>query len=162
VPAAAINRSARRWPAALCRRERRGKRLACFDSLVATLPKIEADQFGLTRDLALKRDPVAERHADTAVLPGAIVALGQTPRGQLIFTLDNQQVWIQTEVEQSKTFSVGDVVAHRARRDGHAMACRRSRAQNARQTNQLVHCVGAATTLPTCSPILTPTSVELR
>jgi len=86
------------------------KRLACFDSLVATLPKIEADQFGLTRDLALKRDPVAERQADTAILPGAIVALGQTPRGQLIFTLDNQQVWIQTEVEQSKTFSVGDVV----------------------------------------------------
>jgi hypothetical protein len=86
------------------------RRLACFDSLVATLPKIEADQFGLTRDLALKRDPVAEKQADNAVLPGTIVALGETPRGQLVFTLDNHQVWIQTDVQQSKTFLVGDVV----------------------------------------------------
>ena len=86
------------------------KRLACFDALLATLPKIEADQFGMTKDLALKRDPVHEKHADDPVLPGKIVALGQAGHGQLVFTLDNQQVWIQAEVEPSKTFSVGDVV----------------------------------------------------
>jgi hypothetical protein len=86
------------------------KRLACFDSLVATLPKIEADQFGMTKDLAVKRDPVREKHADDTVLPGKIVALGQARHGQLVFTLDNQQVWIQAEVEPSKIFSIGDVV----------------------------------------------------
>jgi len=86
------------------------KRLACFDALLATLPKIEADQFGMTKDLALKRDPVHEKHADDTVLPGTIVALGQAGHGQLVFTLDNQQVWVQAEVEPSKIFSVGDVV----------------------------------------------------
>jgi hypothetical protein len=86
------------------------KRLACFDSLVTTLPKIEADQFGLTRDLAVRRDPVREHKADDSILPGKIIALGQGPRGQLVFTLDNKQVWVQAEVEPSKIFSVGEDV----------------------------------------------------
>jgi hypothetical protein len=86
------------------------KRLACFDSLVATLPKIEADQFGMTRDLAVKRDPVRERKADDSILPGKIIALGQGQHGQLVFTLDNKQVWVQAEVEPSKIFSVGEDV----------------------------------------------------
>jgi len=86
------------------------KRLACFDALVATLPTIEADQFGLTADIAHKRDPVRELQADNAVLPGKILALRQGPRGELIFTLDNQQVWVQTEPESSKRFAVGDAV----------------------------------------------------
>jgi len=33
------------------------KRLACFDALAAGLPKVEADQFGLTADIARKRQP---------------------------------------------------------------------------------------------------------
>jgi hypothetical protein len=86
------------------------KRLACFDALAATLPTIEADQFGLTADIARKRDPVGERQADDAVLPGKILALRQGPRGELIFTLDNQQVWDQTEAEPSKRFVVGEAV----------------------------------------------------
>jgi hypothetical protein len=86
------------------------KRLACFDALLATLPTIEADQFGMTKDLALKRDPVREKHAEDTVLPGKIVALGQAGHGQLVFTLDNQQVWVQSEVEPAKIFSVGEVV----------------------------------------------------
>jgi hypothetical protein len=86
------------------------KRLACFDALTATLPKLEADQFGLTADIARRRDPVAEHKADDAVLPGKIVALRQAPGGELIFTLDNQQVWIQAEVDPRKRFAVGDVV----------------------------------------------------
>jgi hypothetical protein len=86
------------------------KRLACFDALVATLPKIEADQFGLTADIARKHDPAGERQADDAVLPGKILALRQGSRGEWIFTLDNQQVWVQTVAEPSKRFVVGDVV----------------------------------------------------
>lgn len=86
------------------------KRLACFDALVAALPKVEADQFGLTADIARKRDPVVEHQADDAVLPGKIIALRQGPRGEWIFTLDNQQVWDQAEAEPSKRFGIGEAV----------------------------------------------------
>ncbi len=86
------------------------QRLACFDALAATLPKIDADRFGMTADIANKRDPDSERLARESVLPGKIVSLGQGPRGEYIFTLDNGQVWIQSEVEQNKKFAVGDAV----------------------------------------------------
>jgi hypothetical protein len=86
------------------------RRLACFDALAATLGKVEADQFGLTADIARKRDPAGERQADDAVLPGKIVALHQAAQGQFIFTLDNQQVWMQMEAQPNKPFAVGDVV----------------------------------------------------
>jgi hypothetical protein len=85
------------------------KRLACFDALAASLPKVEADQFGLTADIARKRDPVAEHKAAEAVLPGKIAALGETRDGKLIFTLDNKQVWVQMEIK-TIPFEVGDVV----------------------------------------------------
>ncbi len=85
------------------------KRLACFDALAASLPKVEADQFGLTADIARKRDPVVEHRAAEAVLPGKIVAVGATRDGKLIFTLDNQQVWVQSEVKTIE-FAVGDLV----------------------------------------------------
>jgi hypothetical protein len=86
------------------------QRLACFDALTATLPKIEADRFGLTADIAQKRDPESERRAKEAILPGKIVALGHGPRGEYIFTLDNGQVWMQAEIEPSKKFAVGEAV----------------------------------------------------
>jgi hypothetical protein len=86
------------------------QRLACFDALVTELPKVEADSFGMTADIVHKRDPVAERHSNDAVLPGKIIALGRTPNGALVFTLDNQQVWLQAEVEPGKLFVVGDLV----------------------------------------------------
>ncbi len=90
--------------------EDQDKRLACFDALVTTLPKVQADSFGMTADIVRKRDPVFDHEPDSAVLPGKIVALSQTPKGEFIFTLDNQQVWIQAQAEPSKRFVVGDVV----------------------------------------------------
>jgi hypothetical protein len=97
-------------------------RLACFDALVTTIPRVKADEFGLTAEVARKHaPPVAEpaatdtaaaetAAAETAVLPGKIVALRFAPRGEIIFTLDNQQVWMQSEVEPSKQFALGDAV----------------------------------------------------
>jgi hypothetical protein len=38
------------------------------------------------------------------------VALREAAEGQLVFTLDNQQVWIQAEVKSRIQFAVGDVV----------------------------------------------------
>jgi hypothetical protein len=86
------------------------QRLACFDALAATLPKLEADRFGLTADIARKRDPDSERRTEEAVLPGKIAALGYGPRGEYIFTLDNQQVWAQVQAEPNKKFAVGEIV----------------------------------------------------
>jgi hypothetical protein len=86
------------------------QRLACFDALAATLPQIEADRFGLTVDIARQRDPEAVRRAQQAVLPGKIAALRLGTRGEYIFTLDNQQVWMQVDLEPNKTFAVGESV----------------------------------------------------
>jgi hypothetical protein len=86
------------------------KRLACFDSLAATLPKVEADAFGLTADIARKREPVAEPRPAEPALPGKIVALRVSSDGKIVFTLDSRQVWIQSQPEPGKQFMVGDAV----------------------------------------------------
>lgn len=86
------------------------QRLACFDALAASLPKIEADRFGMTADIKRQRDPVAVEQAKHEVLSGKIVGLRQAPRGEWIFTLDNQQVWLQAEPNASIQFAVGEAV----------------------------------------------------
>jgi len=87
-----------------------GKRLACFDALASALPKIQSDQFGMTVDIARKRDPVAESKNENESLSGKIAALQEAPRGEYIFTLDNGQIWIQAELRSNIRFEVGDAV----------------------------------------------------
>jgi hypothetical protein len=86
------------------------QRLQCFDTLAASLPKLQADKFGMTADIAHKRDPVEAKEAKVESLTGKIVALRQAPRGELIFTLDNDQVWIQSEPGGRTDFLIGDSV----------------------------------------------------
>ena len=86
------------------------QRLACFDALAGSLPQIEADRFGLTADIKRQRDPVAVEEAKHEVISGKIVGLQQAPRGEWIFTLDNQQVWKQAEAKASIQFAVGEAV----------------------------------------------------
>ena len=86
------------------------QRLACFDALVPALPKVKADQFGMTARIAEKRDPVAAEAKKNETLPGTIIALGRTSNGRLIFTLDNQQVWVQAEPQPTLRFEVGEAV----------------------------------------------------
>ena len=86
------------------------KRLACFDALTGTLPQIQADRIGLTADIKRQRDPVAVEEVKHETLSGKIVKLQQAPRGEYIFTLDNQQVWIQDEVKPNIVFAVGEAV----------------------------------------------------
>jgi hypothetical protein len=87
-----------------------GKRLACFDALANALPKIQSDQFGMTVDIARKRDPAAVSRNENEALSGKIAALQEAPRGEYIFTLDNGQIWIQAELRSSIRFEVGDAV----------------------------------------------------
>jgi hypothetical protein len=86
------------------------KRLVCFDALAGSLPKIEADRIGLTADIKRQRDPVAVEEAKHETLSSKIVGLRQAPRGEYIFTLDNQQVWMQAEPKASIQFAVGEAV----------------------------------------------------
>jgi hypothetical protein len=86
------------------------QRLACFDALVKALPKVEADQFGMTADIARKREPPGAERSQSEALPAKIVALGQTANGRLIFTLDSQQVWVQSEPQPSLHFEVGEAI----------------------------------------------------
>ena len=87
-----------------------GKRLACFDALASALPKIRSDQFGMTVDIARKRDPVAVSKSENESLSGKIAALVEAPRGEYIFTLDNGQMWIQAEQRSNIRFEVGEAV----------------------------------------------------
>ena len=64
----------------------------------------------LYADIKRQRDPVAVEQAKHEVLSGKIVGLRQAPRGEWIFTLDNQQVWIQAEPKASIQFAVGEAV----------------------------------------------------
>jgi hypothetical protein len=87
----------------------RTQRLACFDELASSLPKIKQDQFGMTADIAQKRNPTAPYLPDqNETVSGKIVRLREGPAGLLIFTLDNGQVWTQTESRPNIRFAVGD------------------------------------------------------
>jgi hypothetical protein len=86
------------------------QRLACFDAIVSTLPQIEADRFGMTVDIEHKRNPLAIQQAKGEVLGGKIAGLSQAPNGEWTFTLDNGQVWIESEPRPNVEFAVGEDV----------------------------------------------------
>jgi hypothetical protein len=64
----------------------------------------------MTADIERKRDPVALQQAKDEVLSGKISGVRQAPQGQLIFTLDNRQVWFQAEASPNVQFAVGEEV----------------------------------------------------
>jgi hypothetical protein len=86
------------------------QRLACFDSIVNTLPQLEADRFGMTADIERKRDPLPMQQTKAAMLGGKIAGLRQALDGEWIFTLDNRQVWVQAEARPNIQFVVGEDV----------------------------------------------------
>ncbi len=92
------------------RQNDQAQRLTCFDAVVSTLPQLEADRFGMTANIERQRDPVAVQQAKEQVLSGTISGLRQAPQGELIFTLDNGQAWVQAENTPSVQFAVGEDV----------------------------------------------------
>jgi len=86
------------------------RRLACFDALASSLPKVEADKFGMTADIAHQRTPTEAYGTKTEVLTGKIRSLRQMPHGEWLITLDNDQVWRQAEPSPNLSFSVGEAV----------------------------------------------------
>jgi hypothetical protein len=65
----------------------------------------------MTADIAQKREPARTyRATQNDALTGKIVALREGARGEYVFTLDNEQVWIQAEPTSRIQFAVGDAV----------------------------------------------------
>lgn len=117
-----------------CRRERDdAQRLACFDRVAAEMAKmataerqrtiavagsvprpdkIADENFGLEgSELARKRDTEKEGQGLTPTrLAATVTAISKRPRGELIFTLDNGQVWAQKDPESYFPINVGDSV----------------------------------------------------
>jgi hypothetical protein len=85
------------------------QRLACFDALVTALPSIKTQQFGMTAEIARKRDPTSAS-GESEKLTAKITALHEARSGELVFTLDNDQVWMQAEPQSNVRFFVGDAV----------------------------------------------------
>ena len=86
-------------------------RLKCFDDLAGSLPHLKTDQFGMTTDIAQRRDPANPKPLiDPEVLDSKIAGLQQGSHGEYIFTLDNGQVWAEQESRPGLRFSVGEAV----------------------------------------------------
>jgi hypothetical protein len=94
-----------------CAQERESTpRLACFDALVSKLPQLDADRVGMTAEIERRRSSAAPEPAKDPMLSGKITGLQQAAEDQWIFTLDNRQVWEQSEPKHSIRFAVGETV----------------------------------------------------
>jgi hypothetical protein len=101
-----------------CTRERDdARRLACFDRAAApstSTPQVAAHQaFGVQgSELARGReDGDTQRETAPKKIAATVAAIDKRPRGELVFTLDNGQVWAQKEVGSYFPVKVGDPVS---------------------------------------------------
>lgn len=93
-------------------------RLACYDALAASLPAIEADRIGMTRQLEEKRKAAPAPASAIALAPVAasksltakIVSAQENNRGLFVFSLDNDQVWVQDQPSINLRFNTGETV----------------------------------------------------
>lgn len=108
--------------AACAREQNDAQRLACFDRAAATkaetahavAPETKADHaFGVHgSELARNRDDDESRPGSAPKRIAAnVAAIDKRPRGELVFTLDNGQVWAQKEAGAYFPVKVGDSVA---------------------------------------------------
>ena len=89
-----------------------GARLACYDQLAASLgkaalsPPSPEGQFGIAGGkLEQKKEAVVPKEIQ-AVVSG----VARRPRGELVITLDNGQVWAQLAPQEYYPLKIGDTV----------------------------------------------------
>jgi hypothetical protein len=93
------------------------RRLACFDRAAApnaAAPKVDAAQaFGVQgSELARSREDSDSRpEGPPKRISASVTAIDKRPRGELVITLDNGQVWAQKEAGAYFPLKVGDPVA---------------------------------------------------
>lgn len=95
------------------------ERLNCYDR--AFPPKVDgaalADRaregFGLTKSEMRERDPALAAPAEPEQIEATVARIDDRPGGQRVITLDNGQVWLQTEVKSLGALAAGDRVTIR-------------------------------------------------
>jgi hypothetical protein len=105
------------------------ERLACYDqasgrAAAAKLPRqgganaarddvVPAEEFGLSELQRRARDPDRAQESRIESIEGTVQSLAYRPTGERIITLDNGQVWLQTEVTVRGPLHEGDAVVIR-------------------------------------------------
>jgi hypothetical protein len=88
------------------------RRLACFDRAAAPRVAAEKADFGVPGSELARNRVADDPKQDTATkrLTAKIAGIEKRARGELVFTLDNGQVWAQKEVGAYLPIGVGDSV----------------------------------------------------
>ena len=93
--------------------EDRDARLDCFDAQVARWPdptrvsSAAADQgFGVTGGVLAQQQ--AKQNAQPSEITARVTAVATQPRGELVLTLENGQIWEQTQSASKFRATVGD------------------------------------------------------
>lgn len=92
------------------------ERLVCYDKAVAHIESGSAapspeNMFGASTALAPERKVERENKAtELQQITGTVVSLSRSSGGMLTLTLDNEQVWRQTDADVSPTIEIGDSV----------------------------------------------------
>lgn len=99
--------------------EDRDARLDCFDSQVARWPdptrvnRAAPDQgFGVTGGVLAQQQ--AKQNAQPSEITARVTVVATQPRGELVMTLENGQVWEQTQSGSKFRAKVGDTVTIKA------------------------------------------------
>ena len=116
-PALAVDDDLAKRIAACTSEQDDARRLACFDRAAApkaAAPKVDATQtFGVQgSELARSREDSDSRpEGPPKRISASVTAIDKRPRGELLITLDNGQVWAQKEAGAYFPLKVGDPVA---------------------------------------------------
>lgn len=92
------------------------ERLVCYDNAVAHIESGSAapspeNMFGASTALAPERKTEREtRGEEIQQLSGTVVSLSRSNSGLITLTLDNEQVWRQTDTDTTLTIETGDSV----------------------------------------------------
>jgi hypothetical protein len=109
-----------------------GRRLACFDAAVVRagkpgatqtggaapvavpVPLSKEEKFGLRGDLKQEKAKVAPELAEIQELKAQVTKVAVKPHGELVFTLDNGQVWYEIQTNSGIRIKTGDQVTIKA------------------------------------------------
>ena len=116
-PALAADDDLAKRIAACTREQDDARRLACFDRAAA--PKAAAPKVDATQTFGVQGSELARSREDSDLQPegppkrisASVTAIDKRPRGELVITLDNGQVWAQKEAGAYFPLKVGDPVA---------------------------------------------------
>jgi hypothetical protein len=84
-------------------------RLACYDREMARYTVPPEETFGLSPEKVRTTQHLERMAAEPQSVSAKMTGLAQRPHGELVFTLDNGQVWVQQEAAESR-IKVGDTI----------------------------------------------------